>query len=76
MHTADITDGTESGPMLIFCEMIGAYVWGVRVRFGVRAIFSVKVNCFRDSFSAFIHAQQYSMLTVRHRNHTLYFTGS
>ena len=41
----------------------------IRVRFGV----SVSV---RDSFSVFLRARLYSMLTVRHRNLTLYFTGS
>ena len=47
------------------------YVWGigVRVRFGVRV--SVRVNYFRDSFSVLLRAQHYSMLTIRHHNHSL-----
>ena len=28
----------------------------------------VRVNSFRDSFSVLLHAQHYSMLTIRHRS--------
>ena len=49
----------------------------VRVMFEVRFMVvnrvSVRVNSFRDSFSVLLHAQHYSMLTVRHRNPSLYF---
>ena len=41
------------------------------VRFCVRDRFRVSVgfNSFRDFFSVLLHAQHYSMLAVRHRNH-------
>ena len=51
--------------------------WKTRVRLGVwfrvraRARVSVRVNSFRDSFLVFIRVQHYSMLTVRHRNHSV-----
>ena len=37
------------------------------VRVGARV--SVRVNCFRDSFSVLLCTQQYSMLSVQHRYH-------
>ena len=40
--------------------------FGVRFRVSVR----VSVNSFRASFSVLLHAQQYSTLTVRYRNHS------
>ena len=46
-------------------------MFGIRVMFGVRLSVSVRVNS-RDSFSVFNRAQQYSILSVRHCNHTLY----
>ena len=40
-------------------------------RFGDRLMVSVSVNCFKDPFSVLLRSQHYSMLTVRHRNHTV-----
>ena len=40
-----------------------------------RVMVSVRVNSFRDSFSVFLRTQHYSMLTIQHRNHTIYFTA-
>ena len=45
------------------------YVWGIRVRVSVEV--SVRVNSFNYSLSVLLRAQHYSMLTVRHRNHSL-----
>ena len=58
----------ESGPLIIFWEIISLTVW-VALRVSV----SVRDNYFMDSFSVLIRAQQFSMLTVRHCNHTLYW---
>ena len=33
---------------------------------------SLRVNSFRDFFSLFLRSQYYSMLTVRHSNHTFF----
>ena len=38
-------------------------------------IVRVRVSVIVNSFSVFLRAQKYSLLTVRYRNHTLYFTG-
>ena len=46
---------------------------GIRVRFMVRLSVSVnvRVNSFRDFFSVFLRAHQYSILTIGNSNHTL-----
>ena len=56
------------GLHLWFRVMVTFWV-NVSVRVSVRV--SVSVNYFRDSFSLLLHAQHYSMLPVRHRNHSL-----
>ena len=43
---------------------------------GVMLSVSVRDNSFRDCFSVFLWAHQYSIVTVWHRNHTLYLTDS
>ena len=57
-------------------------VWGIRVRFWVRFMISVRfrvsvmVNYSRGSFSALLREQHCSTLTVRHRNHSLFLCCS
>ena len=42
-----------------------------RVRVGVSVVVRVSVSSFRDSFSVFLRAQHYSILTVRYHNHSV-----